>query len=152
MRFRRPVSFIVSVAAALFVLARGAKAGVDLGKLDKDKAETASVPKSDDGVSKVGIRTDVTGETKKDEKRTVYILVCPISNKDTSDWWVQEAASITGEKFNGSCQFGEGSTGVGEYFAVVAIATDKKYNAGERLAGIPEGQTYTKTVVVKRSN
>jgi hypothetical protein len=126
-----------------------------LGTLDRKEPPSAkelSKPKRDEGVTKVGLRATASGSMSKDDKRNVYILVNPLSNPDTRNvWWVQERVDRDGNSFRCSCQFGEPAQGGGEYFAIVAVATDKALRVGEKLDGIPKGMTYTKLKIVKRS-
>jgi hypothetical protein len=54
------------------------------------------------------------------------------------------------ETDEGDVPFGESDQGVGEFFAIVGIATTKDYAVGERLNGIPAEATSTKLKIVKR--
>lgn len=140
------------VAAVLAVAA--ADPPVDLGTLDQ-KAPTADqlkVPKSDDGVPKVDLRAAVKGAAKADDKRTVYVLVTPVSNRElVGTWWVQAEVDRAGAAFTGEAQFGEEAGGAGEYFAVVAVATDKKWEVGEQVKELPAAGAYSKVKIVKRN-
>jgi hypothetical protein len=128
---------------------------IDIGMTDQKELPAANdlrVPKNDEGVVEVGVRAKVAGQLSKDDKRTVYLLVSPLSNSATRNrWWVQEEVVRDGDNYEGTCQFGENAQGAGEYFAIVAMATSKKFNVGEKLTGVPMNQTYTKLKIVKRS-
>ena len=104
-------------------------------------------PKNDDGIAVVGLNETIKGKVPAGEKRNLYILVNPLSG---NDWWVQQVVSRKGESFTADAQFGEGDIGKGEYFIILAIATDKKWSVGEKLDGLPEDATYTKVKIVKR--
>jgi hypothetical protein len=47
-------------------------------------------------------------------------------------------------------QFGEDDAGSGEYFAVIAVATEKKWSVGEKLDALPDDATFSTVKVVKR--
>lgn len=129
-------------------------ATVNLGTLDQKapKADQLKVPKSDEGVPKVELRDTIKGEAKADDKRTVYVLVTPVTNRElVGTWWVQAEVDRAGVKFTGEAQFGEEDGGVGEYFALVAVATDKKWEAGEQVKELPADAVYSKVKLVKRS-
>ena len=138
------------LAVVLAVLAAGP---VDLGTVDQ-KAPTKDdlkLPKSDDGIPKVELKGDLKGTAKPDEKRNLYVLVGPISSKElVGTWWVQGETARDGTKFEAEAQFGEESAGVGEYFAVVGVATDTKWSPGDKLTELPKDASYSKVKMVKR--
>jgi len=125
----------------------------DLGKVDQKNPpsrEELKAPKSDKGIEIVRLRGPVSGTAKIEPPLRVYVLVNPLSNKDTQDvWWVQDAQFADG-KLTGTCQFGEGAAGIGEYFAIIAIATDKSYSTGDMITGLPRAALYSKLKIVKR--
>ena len=100
-------------------------------------SEGAEGRRSDRGL--VGLPSLVAGKFDGSSKRAhIYVLVSPLSNAATFDtWWIQEPAFIKGETFECSCQFGEGSQGEGEYYAIVTITTDKQFSVGEQVTGLP---------------
>ena len=104
-------------------------------------------PKNDDGIAVVGLSETIKGKVPEGEKRNLYILVNPLSG---NDWWVQQVVSRKGKSFSADAQFGDDDNGKGEYFTIVAIATDKKWEVGEKLSEIPENAGYTKMKIVKR--
>ena len=146
---------LVSVLVLAFAAGCSDKA-VDVGAIDQKEppaAKELTPPKSDDGIGSVGLRSTVTGTLAKSDRRRVYVLVNPLSNKDTQNvFWVQEEVTRGEATFSGSCQFGEHGQGEGEYFAIVVVATDKALKVGEKLNGIPTGDnaTYSKLTIVKR--
>ncbi len=139
-----------ALVAALVALAAGP---VDLGTVDQ-KAPTKDDlkrPKSDDGVPKVELKADIKGTAKPDDKRSLYVLVGPVSSKElVGTWWVQGEATRDGAKFAAEAQFGEEAAGAGEYFAVVGVATDRKWSPGDKLTELPTDATYSKVKVVRR--
>ena len=54
------------------------------------------------------------------------------------------------ESLSSVAQFGEENAGIGEYFVVLAVATDKKWAVGEMLNSLPDDAAYTKVKIVKR--
>ena len=145
---------VAVVLLATLLTSRAARgADVDVGLVDQKPPQKKDMvaPKSDEGISVVGLFETITGKMPKDEKRNLYVVVNPLSNPDTANsWWVQQEISQNKDSFSCAAQFGEGSAGVGEYFAVIAVATDKKWSAGEMLTGLPENATYSKVKIVKR--
>jgi hypothetical protein len=128
-------------------------ADVEVGALDQKppKKEDLVAPKSDKGVPAVGLRETVKAKVGKGEKRHLYVVVTPVSNPDLANtWWVQDDVSRDGEAATAQAQFGEEDAGVGEYFAVVAVATDKTWSVGEKLTGLPADAACTKVTVVRR--
>ena len=127
---------------------------VDVGTIDQKlpPAEKDLVaPKVDKDIDAVGLYARVKGRTDKNEQGKVYVLVNPLSNPDTRNvWWVQREVSRKEDTFEATAQFGEESVGLGEYFAIVVVATDREFTVGEMLTGIPEKATYTKLKIVKR--
>jgi len=108
-------------------------------------------PKNDDGIAVVGLRETIKGNAVKGEKRFLYIVVSPVSNPDTvNTWWTRQEVSRDGESFSAVAQFGEESAGKGEYFAILAVATGKKWSVGEKLNGLLDDATCTKIEIVKR--
>lgn len=142
-------TLLVALAAALPLAA----ADIDVGAVDQ-KAPTKdalTAPKKDDGVPTVGLKETVTGKAGKDAKGTLYIVVAPLGKDGTAaNWWVQGEVTKDGEKFTADAQFGEGDNGVGEFFAVLAVASAEKWSAGDMLTKLPPGTDYSKVKVVKR--
>ena len=109
-------------------------------------------PKTDEGIATVGMTSKATGSVKEDEKRNIYVLVNPLSNADNvNKWYVQRAVARTGQTFSCQVQCGDqGGVGQGEYFAIIAVATDKELTVGDKLDGLPEGAAFSKLMIVKR--
>lgn len=127
---------------------------IEIGKVEHKAPakDDLKLPKSDDGVPKVDLKAEIKGSVPADDKRTVYVLVSPVSAKElVGTWWVQADAVRDGGKFEAEAQFGEEGAGAGEYFAVVAVATDKKWAAGDKLTDLPKDAAYSKVKVVKRA-
>ena len=129
---------------------------VDVGKVDQQNSPRSAdlkIPESDEGVEKVGLLATVAGKVEKEQKVKYYVLVSPLSNPATRGlWWVQRPARRSGAALECRCQFGEGpQEGRGEFFAIVVIATDKAYGAGQQLKGIPKSARYSKLKIVKRT-
>jgi hypothetical protein len=126
----------------------------DLGLVDQKAPtkEELAAPKTDEGIATVGMTSKCTGKVKADEKRNLYVVVNPLSNADNvNKWYVQRAVARTGESFSGQVQCGDqGGVGQGEYFAIIAVATDKELTVGEKLDGLPEGAAFSKLLIVKR--
>lgn len=143
-------------AFALFAAgaARAADADVDVGLVDQKavKKEDLAAPKKDDKPPTVELKGTLQGKVTKGEKRNVYFAVCPLGKdgKGGKDWWVQGEVSKDGERVTCDAQFGEEEAGSGEYFAVVAVATEKKWSVGEKLDALPDDATFSKVKVVKR--
>lgn len=150
MRFTLPLFAVALVAG--FTLA--ADLVVDTGTVDqkRPKKEAVAAPKKDDGLTKVDVRTAVKGTTTKGEKRTVYVLINPLGTKGDAPtyWWVQNEVTLTDGKFTCDAQFGEEDAGSGEYFAIVAVATERKWSVGDKLDDLPEDAAFSKVTVVKR--
>lgn len=146
---------LLTICAVACMLSGCAASAVELGatnQTDPPAIKELQIPEADAKVDSVGLYANIKGSIGKDVKKNVYILVNPLSNPDTQNaWWVQRAVMRDGEKYECAAQFGEGDQGAGEYFAIVAIATDKELTVGEQLKGIPAGATYTKLKIVKRS-
>lgn len=146
--------------AALFVAvvftagtARAADADVDVGLVDQKapKKEDLAAPKKDDKLPTVDLKGTLQAKVTKGEKRTVYFAVYPLGKDGKGTyWWVQGEVTKDGEKVTCDAQFGEDDAGSGEYFAVVAIATEKKWSVGEKLDDLPDAAAFSKLVVVKR--
>jgi hypothetical protein len=145
---------LLTACVVVSVLVGCADKAIDIGATDQPSAPAAKdlkVPDAAVKVETVGLFATVKGTIGKDVKKNVYVLVNPLSNPDTQNvWWVQRSVTRAGEAYECDAQFGEGNQGAGEFFAIVAIVTDKEYSVGEQLAGIPAGATYTKLKVVKR--
>jgi hypothetical protein len=139
---------------ALFLASGCLAQSIDVGPIDQKQPPSSrqlTPPRRGEDVDTVGLRANVTGKLPSDDTRTVYVLVNPLSNPTTRhEWWVQERAYRDGDQFECSAQFGEELEGVGEYFAIVAIATNKKYMVGERVKRVPPNATYSKLKIVKR--
>jgi hypothetical protein len=140
---------VVVVVAALLSGCSVRAADVEVGSIDQKVPQKKDLvsPKSDDGITVVGLNETIKGKVPAGEKRNLYVIVNPHSG---SDWWVQQVVSRKGESFEADAQFGEGDNGKGEYFTILGVATDKKWSVGEKLSGLPEDATYTKVKVVKR--
>jgi hypothetical protein len=144
-------AILVTVMSA--ALAAGAGSEIDLGAVDQKppKKDELVAPKKDDGVGRVDLRGTVKGKAAVGEKRNLYVVITPVSNPDLAGtWWVQQEVTREGEMFTAEAQFGEEDAGSGEYFAVLAVATDKKWSVGEKLTGLPEGAACTKLKIVRR--
>jgi hypothetical protein len=129
---------------------------IDVGVIDQKKPPSAAElkePGADAKVPVVGVNETVTGKFTGDEKVYVYVIVNPLSNPDTWNvWWVQRGVRRDADGFQAGCQFGEGSQGQGEFFAILAFATDRRYEVGEQLQGLPDGLQCSKLKIVKRAN
>lgn len=127
---------------------------VDVGTVDqkRPKKEAVAAPNKDDGLTKVDVRSAVKGVAAKGEKRTVYVLINPLGKKGDAStyWWVQNEVTLADGKFTCDAQFGEEDAGSGEYFAVVAVATERKWSVGDRLDDLPDDAGFSKVTVVKR--
>ena len=140
---------LVVVVAILLTSCTVRAADVEVGSVDQKvpSKKVLVAPKSDDGIAAVGLNETIQGKVPESEKRNLYVLVNSLTG---NDWWVQQVVSRKGETFSADAQFGEGDVGKGEYFAILAIATDKKWTVGEKLDGLPEDATCTKVKIVKR--
>lgn len=152
MRFALP--FVAVVVLAGFATA----ADVDVGLVDQ-KAPTKkdlAPPAKDAKPTTVELKGTLAGKLSKDEKRNVYFVICPLGKKGDAgeDWWVQgevvREVARAGDLVTCDAQFGEEGAGSDEWFAVVAVATDKKWGVGEKLSALPEAAAYSKVKVVKR--
>jgi hypothetical protein len=148
MRFTLPL-----VAAALFAGFTLA-ADVDVGLVDQKapKKEALAAPAKDAKPTTVDLKATLAGKVTKGEKRNVYFVICPLGAKGDAgkDWWAQGEVTKDGEAVSADAQFGEENAGSGEWFAVVAVATDKKWGVGEKLDALPADAAFSKVVVVKR--
>lgn len=148
MRFTLPM-----VAIALFVGFASA-ADVDVGLVDQKvpKKEDLTPPAKDAKPTTVDLKGTLAGKVTKGEKRSVYFVICPLGKKGDvgEDWWVQGEVTKDGEAISCDAQFGEENAGSDEWFAVVAVATDKKWCVGEKLSALPDDANYSKVKVVKR--
>lgn len=138
----------------LFALGWNVSNAADIGAIDQKEPPAKKelvAPKNSEGVESVGMSATISGKTSKDEKRNIYVLVNPLSNPANQNvWWIQPEINRDGEKFDCSCQFGEEDKGVGEFFAVVGIVSEKELSAGAMLHGLPEAVAYTKLKIVQR--
>jgi hypothetical protein len=128
-------------------------AAADIGPIDQKapKNEALVAPKKDKGVETVGLMETFKGKVTKGEKRHLYFIVLPLSNEEMkTTWWVQRDVSRDGDSFSAEVQFGEENAGIGEYFAVVAVATDKTWSGGDTINELPTDAVYSKVKVVKR--
>jgi hypothetical protein len=144
---------LAPLVAALLSPCSARGADVDVGSVDQKVPQKQDVvaPKTDDGIAVVGLRETIKGKVPKGEKRNLYVIINPVSNPDTVNvWWAQQEVSRDGDSFSTVAQFGDGDTGKGEYFVILAVLTDKKWSAGEMLKGLPDDATYTKVKIVKR--
>ena len=148
------MSQVITVFVAILLTTHSARlADVDVGLIDQKPPlkKDLVAPKSDDGIAKVGLHETIKGKVPKDEKRNLYVVVNTLTNKDTANiWWVQEVTTRDGESLSSVAQFGEENAGIGEYFAILAVATDKKWAVGEMLNSLPDDAAYTKVKIVKR--
>lgn len=147
MRFTLP---LVAVA----VLAGFTRAAdVDVGLVDQKapKKEDLAPPK-DAKPPTVDLTGTLKGKVTKGEKRNVYFVICPRGKKGDAgtDWWVQGEVMTDGEAIACDAQFGEENAGSDEWFAVAAVATDKKWSVGEKLDALPADAAYSKVIMVKR--
>jgi hypothetical protein len=143
---------IICACATVLLVAGLVHAG-DVGVVDKKapKKEAFSEPKSDKGIETVGLMESFKGTVAKGEKRHLYFLVLVLSNPDLKNtWWIQRDVTRDGDSFSAEVQFGEENAGIGEYFAVVAIATDKTWTGGDTIKELPADATYSKLKIVKR--
>ena len=142
------------VAFVVVLLTCCSARAADLGLVDQKPPtkEELVAPKDDKGIATVAMRSKFTGKVKEDEKRNLYVLVNPLSNPDrVNNWYVQRAVTRNGQSFSCEVQCGDqGGVGKGEYFAIVAVTTDKELTVGDMLDGLPEGGTFSKLVIVKR--
>jgi hypothetical protein len=146
------VKNLLNAGLSLLVIASFARAG-DIGPVDQKapKKETLVAPETDKGIETVGLMETFKGKVAKSEKRHLYFIVHPLSNPEIKDtWWVQQEVSRDGESFSGELQFGEENAGVGEYFAVLAIAIDKTWAVGDTFTELPADAAYSKVKIVKR--
>jgi hypothetical protein len=147
----------VRIALPLFALTfavSAVAADVDVGVIDQKapKKEDLAPPPKDAKPQLVELQGGFAAKVTKGEKRTVYFVVCPLGAKGDAgeDWWVQGEVARDGEAVTADGQFGEESAGAGEWFAVVAVATDKKWGVGEKLSALPADAAFSKVKVVKR--
>lgn len=143
----------IALGTALLTLASAFGADVDVGAINQKppQPQELAAPKTDKGIATVDLHESVKGKVAKNEKRPLYIVINPLSNSETKNtWWVQQEVARDGESFSAAAQFGEEDGGKGEFFAILAVATDKKWSVGDRLNALPEDAAYTKVKIVKR--
>jgi hypothetical protein len=142
------------VVLVLLIGAGCANAQVQIGEIDQQqppRAEGLRLPDGDDPVETIGMHAVVEGSVDDKIKANLYVLGNPLSNLDTRDiWWVQQPVLRRGTAIRAACQFGEGAQGRGEYFALVAIATERDWDVGQQIRGIPKSVLYSKLKIVKR--
>jgi hypothetical protein len=141
------------VVCATVLLSAACASAADIGIVDEKapKKELLAAPKSDKGIETVGLMETFKGKVAKGEKRHLYFIVLVLSNEDLKDtWWVQRDVTRDGDSFSGEVQFGEENAGIGEYFAVLAIATDKTWSGGDTIKELPADAEYSKVKIVKR--
>lgn len=82
----------------------------------------------------------------------MYFLICPLGAKGDAgkDWRSQGEVTKDGEAVSADRQYRDEEHGAGEWFAVIAVATDKKWAVGEKLDALPADAAFSKVVVVKR--
>lgn len=141
------------LCSVLLTLA-GVATTIEVGTIDQKEPPTADElrePATDNGIEVVDLRAAVTGAVGNIGNQRVYVLVNPLSNPHTRNvWWVQESVRFKDANFRGDCQFGEARQGAGEYFAVIALTTDKNYAVGQKILGLPPASAYSKLKIVKR--
>ncbi len=144
----------LSLLVAAFTVGTALAADVDVGLLDQKapKKEDLAPPKKDDKPHEVDLQGSFKGKTTKGEKRNVYFLICPLGKKGDGgkDWWAQGEVTKDGEAISADGQYGNEEVGSGEWFAVVAVATEKKWTVGEKLDALPADSAFSKVTVVKR--
>src|SRR5262245_382633 len=144
----------IAIAGCFVVLffAAGTHAA-DIGTVDQKapKKEALVAPKTDTGIETVGLLETFKDKVANGEKRHLYFIVLPLSNDDMKNtWWIQRDVTRDGDSFSAEVQFGEENAGIGEYFAVLAIATDKTWNGGDTVNELPADAAYSKVKIVKR--
>ena len=106
------IMFVATLCASF--AARGAD--IDVGLVDQKPPQKKDLvaPKSDDGIPVVGLFETIKGKVPKGEKRNLYVIINPLSSRDTENtWWVQQEISRENESFSGAVQFGEENAGAG---------------------------------------
>ncbi len=100
--------------------------------------------------SEVGHNELVRGKVTQNDIN-IYVLVHPML---TNLWWVQRPPA--GINSDGSWQtiayFGTENQGIGEYFELSAIATDRNYKEGQTLKEIPANAVRSDIITVKRTH
>lgn len=143
----------VVILATLLLSTSAQGAAVDLGTVDQPPPTKKELmaPKNDEGVAVVGLRVNLQGKVPKNDKRNLYVIVNPLSNPDTvNTWWVQEVVERSEDSIQAVAQLGENNVGQGEYFAILAVSTDKKWSVGEMIYGLPDDARFTRLRIVKR--
>jgi hypothetical protein len=94
----------------------------------------------------VSISEPVSGTTPYSDNH--YIVVTPES---APAMWVQDRpANATSEVWSGMARFGEGETGLNEYFTIRCLVTAATLPAG-KLETIPSDAHWSETVRVRRT-
>ena len=148
-------SCLYSMLVLLSLAATACAQPISVGPVNQQEPparEELVEPDSDDGIGRVGLRAEVSGEVTDLGAAKVYVLVNPLSNLATRNtWWVQQSARVRDGKFRADCQFGEGSQGRGEYFAIIALISDRPLDVGQQVNGLPRAKAYSKLKIVKRT-
>ncbi len=146
--------FTLPLVAVALLAGFATAADVDVGLVDQKapKKEDLAAPAKDAKPHEVDLQGSFKAKTTKGEKRNVYFLICPLGKKGDGgkDWWAQGEVTKDGEAISADAQFGEEAAGAGEWFAVVAVATEKKWTVGEKLDALPADAAFSKVKVVKR--
>lgn len=148
MKFLFALAVATFVAGQAYVIADEIKVGEIDQKMPEKKLLVA--PEKETNTQMIDQIETVNGSVKKDEKRHVYVIVCPLVKDGEKTWWVQEQVSLDKEQWTAKSHFGDEETGKGVYFIVLAVATDKSWSVGETLTDLPENANYSKVKVVKR--
>ena len=79
----------VVLVAILLTSAAARGADVDVGSINQKLPQKKDLvsPKSDDGITMVGLNETIKGKVPEGEKRNLYVIVNPHSG---ADWWVQQ--------------------------------------------------------------
>ena len=112
----------------------------------KDVQVTIEYPKQD---AEVGFRDIVKGKVSKPDVN-IYLLLHPLA---TNIFWVQKLPSAINEDGSWStiCYFGTETLGLAEHFELVAIVTDYKLLAGQKLRTLPQRGIKSNIVTVRRT-
>lgn len=139
----------LAIICLVFMTSTLHAADVEVGSVDQKMPEKKALvaPKNDKGIQIVGLNETIIGKVPAGEKRNLYVMIMPLVGED---WWVQQTVTRKENTFEAEAQFGEEDGGKGEYFVVLAIATEKKWLVGEKLSSIPADASYTAIKIVKR--